>query len=61
MKGAFLSQYQMILNFFSKFQCDFRQGRSAQNCLISMTEKWKKSVGKGKNFAALLYRPFQSV
>ena len=30
-------------NIFSKFQCGFRQGLSAQYCLISMTEKWKKS------------------
>ena len=36
-------------NIFSKFQCDFRYGLSAQYCL-----KWKKSVDKRKNFAALL-------
>ena len=41
-------------NIFSKFQCGFRQGLSAQYCLISMIEKWKKSVDKGKAFAALL-------
>ena len=41
-------------NIFSKFQCGFRQGLSAQYCLISMIEKWKKSVDKGKTFAALL-------
>ena len=41
-------------NIFSKFQCGFRQGLSAQYCLISMTEKWKKSVDSGKTFAALL-------
>ena len=41
-------------NIFSKFQCGFRQGPSAQYCLTSMTEKWKKSVDKGKTFAALL-------
>ena len=41
-------------NVFSKFQCGFRQGPSAQYCLTSMTEKWKKSVDKGKTFAALL-------
>ena len=27
---------------------------SAQYCLMSMTEKWKKPVDKGKTFAALL-------
>ena len=41
-------------NIFSKFQCGFRQGPSAQYCLTSMIEKWKKSVDKGKTFAALL-------
>ena len=41
-------------NIFSKFQCGFRQGLSAQYCLISMIEKWKKCVDKGKTFAALL-------
>ena len=41
-------------NIFSKFQCGFRQGLSAQYCLISMIEKWKKSVDSGKTFAALL-------
>ena len=39
---------------FSKFQCAFRQVLNAQYCLISMIEKWKKSVDKGKTFAALL-------
>ena len=41
-------------NTFSKFQCGFRQGLSAQYCLISMIEKWEKSVDKGKTFAVLL-------
>ena len=41
-------------NIFSKFQCGFRQGLSALCCLISLIEKWKKSVDKGKTFAALL-------
>ena len=47
-------------NIFSQFQCGFRQGLSAQYCLISMTEKWKKSVDKGKNFCCPSYQPFQS-
>ena len=41
-------------NIFSKFQCSFRQGLSAQYCPISMIEKWKKSLDKGNTFAALL-------
>ena len=35
-------------NIFSKFQCGFGQGLSAQYCL------WKESVDKGKSFAPLL-------
>ena len=41
-------------NFFSKFQCGFRQGISAQHCLLAMIEKWKKCVDKGKIFGAFL-------
>ena len=43
-----------IENIFSKFQRGFRQHHSAQYCLICMIENWKKSVDKGKTFAALL-------
>ena len=50
-----LSKYQIILKtFFSKFKWSFRQGLSAQYCLMSMTEKWKNSTDKGKIFAVLL-------
>ena len=41
-------------NVFSKFQCGFRQGLSAQYRPIYMIEKWKESVDKGKDFAVLL-------
>ena len=41
-------------NFFSKFQCGFRQGISAQHCLLAMIEKWKNSIDKSKTFGALL-------
>ena len=40
--------------FFSKQQCDFRKGYSTQYCLLSMFEKWKSLVDKGKDFGALL-------
>ena len=53
MKGAFFSQYRIILKIsFQNFSVVFKQG--AQYCLISMIEKWKKSAYKGKAFAALL-------
>ena len=29
---------------FSKFQCGFRKGFNAQHCLITMIEKWRRSV-----------------
>ena len=38
----------------SKFQCGFRKGYDAQDCLLAMLEHWKSAVDKGKNFRALL-------
>ena len=40
--------------FFSKFQCGFRKGFSAQQCLLSMLEKRKLAVDNRKRFEALL-------
>ena len=39
---------------FSKFQCGFRKGYSAQHCLLAMIEKWKTGVDNGGVLAALL-------
>ena len=41
-------------HIFSRYQCGFRKGYSAQQCLLAMTEKWKKIVGDGGAFRALL-------
>ena len=41
-------------NIFSKLQCGFRTGFSAQHCLLSMIDNWKKAVNKNKIFKALL-------
>ena len=41
-------------NRFSKFQCGFQKGYSAQHCLLAMIEKWKTAVDNGGAFAALL-------
>ena len=38
----------------SKFKCSFCKGSSTQYCLLSMLEKWKSAVDKGKSFGALL-------
>ena len=37
-----------------KIQCGFRRCYSAQHCLITLIEKWKKSVDNGDAVAALL-------
>ena len=39
---------------FSKFQCGFRKGYNAQNCLLVLIEKWKESIDNGGAFGALL-------
>ena len=38
----------------SKFECGFRKGYGAQDCLLAMLEYWKSEVDKGKVFGALL-------
>ena len=40
--------------FFSKYQCGFRKGFSAQHCLVSMLEKWRSAIDNKKSFGALL-------
>ena len=50
--------YSQIANFFdeklSPYQCGFRKGFSAQQCLIVMIENWRKSLDHGGSFGALL-------
>ena len=50
--------YDQIQNFFenilSKYQIGFRKGYYAQHCLITLIEKWKKSVDNGGSFGALM-------
>ena len=41
-------------DIFSKFQCGFRKGFSAQHCLLLMIGKWKKTVDNKKVFGAIL-------
>ena len=54
-KDAYINKCQITLGMFSsEFQCRFRQGFSAQHCLLVMIEKRKKSVDKGKTFGALI-------
>ena len=41
-------------HIFSRYQCSFRKGYSAQHCLLAMIEKWEKIVVDGGIFGALL-------
>ena len=41
-------------NILSKFQCGFRKGFSAQDCLLVMIEKWKRVLDNGGICGALL-------
>ena len=38
----------------TKFQCGFRKGFNAQDCLIVMIEKWKRMLDMGGTCGALL-------
>ena len=50
--------FKQISNFMEPFssnqQCGFRKGYIKQYCLLSMFEKWKSAVGKGKCSGMLL-------
>ena len=50
--------FKQISEYFepilSKFQCGFRNGFSAQHCLLATLEKWKAAVDNKKTFGALL-------
>ena len=50
--------YNQLSNFFEnklpKFQCGFRKGYNAQDCLLVMIEKWKRMLDKGGTCGALL-------
>lgn len=39
---------------FFKNQCGFRKGFRTQRCLLTLLEKWKDPVDKGKVFGAVL-------
>ena len=46
--------YSYFDPIFSKNQCGFRQGHSAQHSLLVMIEKWKESLDKGGLAGALM-------
>ena len=41
-------------SILSNFQCGFRKGFNAQQCLIGLIEKAKRIMDKGEHFSALL-------
>ena len=53
-KLMFKEMSQFFDKIFSKYQCGFRKGFSAQQCLLAMLEKWKRSIDNGKSFGVLL-------
>ena len=46
--------YIFFEDIFSKYQCGFRKGFTTQQCFLTLLEKWKNAVDKGKMFGALL-------
>ena len=50
-----MTKYQFFFeDVFSKYQCRYRKGYSAQHCLLFMIEKWKRILDYGVDFGALL-------
>ena len=55
MKDLYITKsIRTLINFFQKFQCGFRKGFNAQQCFITMIEKWRSSVDGGGQAGALL-------
>ena len=46
--------YKYFDQIFSKFQCGFRKGFSAQNCLLYMIGNWKEYLDQGGHYVGLL-------
>ena len=46
--------YPYLSQIFSGYQCGFRRGFNAQQCLMVMIEKWCESLGGGCHSGALL-------
>ena len=46
--------YPYLNQIFSKYQCGFKKGYNAQNCLMAKMEKWRKFLAIGGHAGALL-------
>ena len=53
-KDYLWSNSALFDSLLSKYQCGFCRVYHAQHCLVSLIEKWKKSVDNGGAFGALL-------
>ena len=45
---------QLFRRFFSDYQFGFRKGISAQQCLLTLIETWKKNLDSNESFEVLL-------
>ena len=50
----YIQIYEYLNKMLSKWQCGFRQGYSAQHCLLVMAEKWRQCLDNGGLSEALL-------
>ena len=52
----FRQKNEYMSMFLSRHQCRFRKGYSAQQCLLTMLEKWKSAAGNKKYIGAITSR-----
>ena len=50
----YIQIYEYLNKILSIWQCGFRQGHSAQHCLLVMVEKWRQCLDNGGVSGALL-------
>ena len=50
----YIQIYEYLNKILSKWQCGFRQGYSAQHCLLVMVEKWRQCLDNGGVSGVLL-------
>ena len=50
----YIQIYEYLNKILSKSQCSFRQGYSAQHCLLVMVERWRQCLDNGGVSGALL-------
>ena len=56
----YIQSYEYLNKNFSKWQCGFGQGYSAQHCLLVMVEKWRRCLDIGGVSRALLKDLFKA-